>query len=108
MNTARLDEMVRGWFVGDFQPAAFSTQSAEVGYKTYEADDYEPRHHHKVATEITLLVSGIVEMNGKRYSAGDIIVLAPGDATDFRALTAAATVVVKVPAARNDKYSGDP
>jgi hypothetical protein len=43
-------------------------------------------------------------MNGVEYQAGDIIVIEPGNATDFVVLEDTVTVVVKVPGAQNDKY----
>ncbi len=60
--------------------------------------------YHKIATEFTVIVSGEVEMNGQRYSKGDIIVIAPGEGTDFEALTPTITAVVKLPGAAHDKY----
>ena len=48
--------------------------------------------------------NGEVEMNGVRYGAGQIIVIEPGEVTDFKAVTAATTAVVKIPGALNDKY----
>lgn len=104
MNAAHLKNMVKGWFVGGFQPAAFSTEACEVGVKVYKAGDSEAAHYHKIATEVTLILSGRVSMRGKTWSEGDIIVLEPGDITAFEALTDATTVVVKVPGALNDKY----
>jgi quercetin dioxygenase-like cupin family protein len=107
MQVHKLSEMVKGWFVGDFSPTALATQAAEVALKTYRAGEHEARHHHKVATEITLIQSGRVTMNGTEYSAGDIVVIAPLESTDFTALEDTVTVVVKVPGAVNDKYLGD-
>ena len=104
MKHARLDQMVRGWFVGGFSPSAYQTQACEVAVKHYKAGDYEEKHHHKVATEITLVLSGTVRMNGKEWRSGDIIVLEPGEQTDFEAVTDAINVVVKTPGALNDKY----
>ena len=97
-------DMVRGWFVGDFEPSAFKTQNCEVSYRTYKEGDYEKKHFHKVATEITVITKGIVEMNGTQYKEGDIIVMEPNDATDFKAITDAENVVVKVPGAKDNKY----
>ncbi|NAO55449.1 hypothetical protein [Pseudomonas syringae] len=104
MKTARLEDMVKGWFVGGFEPAVFSTESCEVGVKTYKAGEKEAAHYHKVATEITVLIAGSVNMRDQVWHAGDIIVLEPGDITEFEALTDATTVVVKVPGALADKY----
>jgi len=104
MKEARLDEMVKGWFVGDFEPTLHRTRDVEVAVKVYRAGDREAAHYHKVATEFTAVTQGEIEMNGKRYSAGDIIVVEPGETADFRAITDATTTVVKIPGAVNDKY----
>lgn len=108
MKTAKLSEMVRGWFVGEFNPTALATQAAEVSVKYYAAGDKEKRHYHKVATEVTLILSGRVRMNGKEYLADEIIVIEPMESTDFEVLEDTTTVVVKVPGAPNDKYLGSP
>jgi quercetin dioxygenase-like cupin family protein len=107
MKNFHIDNMIKGWFVGDFSPTVFSTKDCEVAVKKYKAGDHEGAHHHKVATEITVIVSGTVRMLGKKWEAGDIIVLEPGTVTDFEALTDAVNVVVKVPGAKDDKYLND-
>ena len=104
MKNFHLDEMIKGWFVGDFSPAAFATKDCEVAVKKYKAGDYEGAHHHKIATEITVVVSGQIRMVGKNWEAGDIVVVEPGTITDFEALTDVVNVVVKVPGASDDKY----
>ena len=104
MNVHKLDDMVRGWFVGPFTPTAHHTTDAEVCVKTYAAGEAEPRHVHRVATEVTAVVSGTVRMNGRDLHAGEIVVLAPGEPTDFLAVTDATTVAVKTPAVAGDKY----
>ena len=106
MKRAHLDDMVRGWFVGDFEPTLLATQDVEVGVKRFAQGDLEERHHHRIATEISAVVSGELRMNDERLSAGDIIVMEPGESTDFEALTDVTLVVVKVPGAKDDKYLG--
>ncbi|BDI28882.1 hypothetical protein CCAX7_009330 [Capsulimonas corticalis] len=96
--------MVKGWFVGDFEPSLYHTGDVEVAVKHYQAGDAEEWHYHKVATELTVVVSGEVEMAGKRFREGDIVVIEPGEGTAFRAITDAVNVVVKLPGASNDKY----
>lgn len=98
--------LVRGWFIGDFDPTCFNTKSCEVAVKTYKSSDYEKSHHHKISTEITYIISGSVLMNNIPYSSGDIIVIEPNESTDFLAITDVSTVVVKVPCCKNDKYEG--
>lgn len=104
MKHARLDEMVKGWFVGRFTPTALTTDACEVAVKRYKAGECEDAHYHKVATEVTLILEGRVRMAGAEWGPGDIIVLSPGEVTDFEALTDAVNVVVKTPGALNDKY----
>lgn len=103
MKQAQLKDMVKGWFIGDFEPAAFNTPACEVGIKHYKAGDEKAAYYHRVATEITVLLSGSVSMRGHIWSAGDIVVLEPGDITAFKALSDAVTVVVKVPGVLDDK-----
>ncbi len=105
MTKFRLNEMTRGWFVGDFAPTAFRTTDAEVCVRTYRAGEGEAWHYHKVAVELTLIFSGEVLMNGVRHVAGDIIRLEPGEGTDFQAVTEVTTVVVKLPSVAGDKYT---
>ena len=104
MKVDNLNNMVRGWFVGGFEPNAFKTHACEVGVQVYKAGDQEGAHYHKIATEITLIISGEVEMCNKVFVANDIITLEPGDITGFKALSDAVCVVVKVPSSLEDKY----
>lgn len=108
MKTAKLDEMIRGWFVGNFEPTLVATNDVEVGVKEYKKGDKEERHYHKIATEITVVNEGTIKMNETLYTKGDIIVMEPNEATDFEALEDAMCTVVKYPGANDDKYLGDP
>ncbi|WP_432632241.1 cupin domain-containing protein [Brachyspira sp.] len=105
MKIARIDEMIKGWFIGNFEPSLLKTNAVEVALKKYKKGDYEEAHYHKIATEFTVIVSGRVRMNGIEYREGDIIVIEPNDSTDFEALEDnTVNVVIKIPGANNDKY----
>ncbi|WP_456310197.1 hypothetical protein [Serratia proteamaculans] len=104
MNSYQLDDMVRGWFVGAFTPSLFSTNEVEVAVQHFKAGDVEKKHFHKIATEITVIVSGKARMNGIEYAAGSIIKISPGESTNFEAIEDTVTTVVKLPGALNDKY----
>lgn len=104
MKNFKLDQMIKGWFVGGFTPTAFKTESCEVAVKNYNRGDKEDAHYHKIATEITVVISGTVKMMDKEWHEGDIIVLSPGEVTSFEAITDATNVVVKLPGALDDKY----
>lgn len=104
MITAKLADMTKGWFVGNFSPTLCATEAVEVAVKEYPAGFAEPWHYHKIATEFTVIVSGEAEINGRRFGRGDIIVMSPGEPTEFRTLTPVVTTVVKLPGVPNDKY----
>ena len=107
MKKAQLDDMFKGWFVGDFNPTAFSTDQFEVAVKTYKEGDSDAAHYHKLAHEITLVLNGTVSMLDQTWQSGDIVVIEPGEVSSFTALTDATLVVVKVPGAKDDKYLAD-
>lgn len=107
MRKFKLDEKTRGWFIGNFEGASHKTKDFEVAVKKYKQGDFEAKHMHKVATELTLIVSGKVLMNEVEYAEGDIIMMEPGEATDFKALTDAVNIVVKMPSVIGDKYLVD-
>lgn len=91
--------------MGNFKPCAYRTSECEVAVKHYGIGDKEQMHYHRVATEITLIVSGEVRMLGNIWGAGDIVTISPGEKTSFEALTDAITVVVKLPSVEGDKYT---
>lgn len=107
MNEFNLNDFVRGWFVGGFDPSIIKTTEVEVAVQSFEKGSFEAEHCHKVATEITVIVEGAAKMFGKVYTAGSIIEIKPGEYTSFEALEDTKTVVVKYPGALNDKYLKD-
>jgi quercetin dioxygenase-like cupin family protein len=96
--------MVRGWFVGGFEPSVLRTEGCEVAVRRYRAGEREDAHWHAIATEVTVVVSGRVRMCGREWSDGDIVVVEPGEVTDFECLADSINVVVKVPGALGDKH----
>ncbi|TXN75961.1 hypothetical protein FV228_02055 [Methylobacterium sp. WL18] len=107
MKHHRLENMKGGWFVGNFTPVVVQSSAFEVGLKTYPAGARESKHYHKVATELTLVVSGRIRMFDRIWESGDIITIEPGEATSFEALSDAVTAVVKIPSAPDDKFLVD-
>jgi len=104
MKVDKLKDMFRGWVVGNFDPSLYKTDDVEVAVKNYKKGDYEPKHYHKIATEITIICKGRVLMNNELYEEGDIITIEPNEQTDFRALNDVITTVIKLPCTKGDKY----
>jgi mannose-6-phosphate isomerase-like protein (cupin superfamily) len=101
----RLDRFTKGWFIGSFSPTLVASDAVEVSVKIYKVGESESSHHHKVATELTAIISGRVKMSGEEFGAGEIVKIPPGQSTDFTALTDVTTVVVKMPCVSGDKYA---
>jgi hypothetical protein len=104
MKKQKESDMIKGWFVGNFIPSCLLTQNVEVAVKRYSAGDREPEHYHKIATEITFIVIGQIQMNNTIFSQGDIVTVEPFEKIAFLSITDSTTVVVKIPGAINDKY----
>lgn len=104
MDKYSIDDFVRGWFVGGFEPTLFKTTDVEVAVQKFKKGDKEVSHCHMIATEITMIVSGKAKMKDVIVNAGDIVLIKPGEYTDFEALEDTVTTVVKLPGALNDKY----
>ena len=104
MIKSNIEKFTKGWFIGDFSPTLLQTNDFEIAIKSYNINDYEPAHFHKIAIEYTVIIDGEVLMNGVKYSKGDIIIIESGDITDFRSLTNSTTLVIKTPSIKGDKY----
>lgn len=104
MRLYNLNDFKGGWFVGNFLPTILPSDEVEVSIKRYKAGDYDAKHVHKVADEVTVIVEGVVKMNDIGYRADDVIWIEKGDETDFLAVTDAVTCVVKIPCVKGDKY----
>lgn len=104
MRIFKLDDMTRGWFIGDFEPVVWRTNNCEIAVKKYCAGDIEAEHIHKLAVEVTLVIMGKVKMKGEILDAGSIILLDAGESSSFECLEDAITVVYKSCSAVGDKY----
>jgi len=104
MKKFNLDNFVRGWFVGDFEPSIFRTKEIEVGIKNYNKGDKEPVTVHKETWEITVIIFGSVRMYNHILNKNEIILLEPNDISEFECLEDSCLLVVKYPSNPLDKY----
>ena len=103
MKIFNLNNTVKGWFIGDFDPSLYK-DNFEVGVKKYKKGDKEQSHYHKYSKEFTVIVTGIVKMNGIVYEKDSIIQINENEKTDFECLEDSITVVVKTSSIKGDKY----
>ena len=93
----------RGWFIGDFDGAVHRTKDFEVTYQKNPRGQ-TASHIHKLAYEITLVISGLQICNGQMFSAGDICILEPGDISQIEYLEETEVVTIKTPSIPSDKH----
>lgn len=99
-----IKDFTKGWLIGDFEPSLYKTKDVEVGIKIYKAGDKEKAHFHKIATEYTIIISGIVRMLNKLHAQGDIVVIPPNISNEFECIKDAILLVIKTPSVVGDKY----
>ena len=97
------DTGARGWFIGDFDNAIYRTKDFEVTYQKNPRSQ-TASHVHKLAHEITLVISGRQICNGEMFVAGDICVLEPGDISQIEYLEETEVVTIKTPSIPSDKH----
>ena len=104
MEIFKLSDMIKGWFVGDFEPVIHRTKECEVGIKTYIKGTIEPKHYHKKAIEITGIIKGKARINDILLGEGDLIVIKPFEEAEFEAIEDVTTVVFKSSSHIGDKF----
>jgi len=106
MQINRIEEFVKGWFVGNFSPVILHSNDYEVAVKWFKAGETEPLHKQLVATEITVVIEGEIILGGKKFIKGDVVTIPPGESAAFESVTDSALVCVKNPSLPNDKVLG--
>ena len=97
------DTGARGWFIGDFPEAVYRTKNFEITYQKNPRSQ-TASHIHKIAHEITLVISGRQICNGEMFGPGEICILEPGDISQIEYLEETEVVTVKVPSVPSDKH----
>jgi len=104
MGKVNIVDFIKGWFIGNFEPSLLKTDNFEVGIKEYVIGTTEPKHYHKEAVEYTIVLDGIITMNGNEYHRHDICITEKNQTNTFEAITDARVLVVKTPCVAGDKY----
>lgn len=104
MKICNLNDMTRGWFIGDFEPTMLKTRDFEVGVLIHKKDEKWPAHYHKESTEINVLLSGKMIVQGKTIHPNEIFVFDPYEVSDPIFLEDCKVLCVKTPSIPSDKY----
>lgn len=103
MKLSRLEDTIGGWFVGNFDKAAFKTDACEVSYKYHVKGEFWPTHYQEKVMEVNLMVRGRMKIQDQILTAGDIFIIYPYEIADPEFLEDCEVVCVKVPGITNDK-----
>ena len=103
MKISRIEDMEKGWFIGNFEPSVLKTKDFEVGIVTRFKGPEKP-HYHAIATEYNLVISGSFKLNKKDLRSGDIFIIEPGEVVYPFFYEETKILSIKVPSVIGDKY----
>ena len=75
INTYKMEDMFRGWFIGDFEPSVIKTTGFEVGYLFHKKGEKWQTHYHNNVIEVNLLIEGKMILNDLELNKNDIFVI---------------------------------
>ena len=104
MDVLKLKDMVRGWFIGNFEPSVYKTEDFEVAVMLHPKDQQWPAHYHKLATEINLVLEGRLIIQDQLLVKDDIFIIHPFEVVKPQFLEDCRILVVKTLSIPNDKY----
>jgi hypothetical protein len=105
MKIANINDMVNGWFIGDFTPSVLRTRDFEIAHHFYKAEFQGEPHIHKQAIEINYIVKGMVKVGGEILSNGQMFIFYPYQYEKVVYLADTDLMVIKTPSIPRDKYS---
>ncbi len=98
-----ISEFKNGWVVGDFNPAIWNNKDIEVAFHKHKIGDDLQSHFHIYSSEITVVVHGQIEVNGRNFEEGDIFIIEPYEVSIARVITDCKLIVIKSPSVPSDK-----
>jgi NDP-sugar pyrophosphorylase family protein len=101
---SKLENMTRGWLIGNFEPSILKTDTFEVGYLKHHKGQIWPAHLHKEANEYNILIKGSLLINNEMINVGEIFVIPKGMLTSAKFLEDCEILCIKVPSNTKDKY----
>jgi hypothetical protein len=107
MNVSNINDYVKGWFVGDFNPSLFKNPFFEIGHHKHKRGEETFPHFHKVTTELNYIVRGELIASGKHLKEGDMWTYEKNEVSAVEFLTDVELIVIRWPSIPSDKYEAD-
>jgi mannose-6-phosphate isomerase-like protein (cupin superfamily) len=98
-----LDNMKRGWLVGNFTPSILRTDVFEVAYMRHKKGEYWPPHVHNEISEYNVLIRGTMKMNNELINQGEIFNIPKKMLTHAVFLEDCEVLCIKTPSIPSDK-----
>ena len=103
MKKIDLNDFIRGWVVGNFEPSLVKTTLFEVGVQTFKKGTIEAKHVHNFVDEYTFMMYGSAKFNWNIVNENEGYFIPKGEANQFEAITDCKTLVIKNPSVPSDK-----
>jgi quercetin dioxygenase-like cupin family protein len=95
MQRLNINNYTRGWVAGNFEPSIFNSENFECAIKTFKAGEIEQKHYHHSSRELTIVISGKIEMNGEEFSGGEMVLLEVNEISEFKSITDSVCVALR-------------
>lgn len=99
-----IDEYIRGWMIGNFEPAIKKEQSFEIGLLQHKKMEKWDFHYHKESTEINILIEGKMIINNIEINSGNIFIINKNIIACPIFLEDCKIICIKIPSVPRDKY----
>jgi dTDP-glucose pyrophosphorylase/mannose-6-phosphate isomerase-like protein (cupin superfamily) len=98
-----INEYVRGWLIGDFEPCIKKTTNYEIGVLRHKQGEKWDFHYHKDVREINILLSGEMVINNVSVKKDTIFIFEKGMISCPLFFTDCVVLCIKVPSVPGDK-----
>ena len=99
----KLEDMFRGWFIGNFEPSVSKQETFEVGYLLHKKGEIWDTHYHNNIKEINLLVSGKMIVNDITINKNEIFIIDSKTIASPIFLEDCYIICIKIPSFKGDK-----
>ncbi len=71
----KIEDMFRGWFIGNFEPSVYKNCTFEVGYLYHKKNELWDTHYHNNIIEVNLLIEGKMILNDIEINKNEIFII---------------------------------
>lgn len=104
LNSININNYIRGWVIGDFEPNIKKIKDFEIGVISHKNNEKWAFHYHNLSTEINVLINGKININNKIIEKNDIFIFEKNVIACPIFLEDCEILCIKIPSYPNDKY----